>query len=401
MHLKNILPEEILLEIFSEIDKSDLRKFLEISSEWRSLLIKNVKVMRKLPLCLMNDTWPEKLKFAENYGKFIRQVDFVGAEIDSFDDIVKVLRLTPNVETLKLINLKMREKENPENEESFEDKMEEKLIEKVFMKSLREVTVQDDQNMGTLKFIASQLITQMTSLKCDLNDDVNRSTLEQILTENRELKSLEVFTNIDEIFNPSEDVLKGLTCRLEKLLIKSTVLKYNEQFVRFLKHQTHLKEISMIGSHVDFRYHQMMFTTFPFLKRIRLNIDALGTTDCLLKLEKIPSNTTIESLSLLGQNLHLNIFDAVLKLCPRVHQLNIENMTHFYSAAISSLPLTQLRVDRAKKDFVNPEQLTQSARIKVYEFVPIQKEVYERNLQYFCDLARFTDSDKRDVIEAC
>lgn len=396
--MKNILPEEILLEIFSEIDKSNLGKFLEISSEWRGLLIKNVKVMRKLPLILMNNTWKQKLEFAEKYGKFIREVDFVGVELDSFEDVAKVLRLTPNVEKLKLINLKMRQIENSGSEENPENEEEnlEKQIEKVFMKNLREITVQDELNVGALKFVASQLIVQMTSLICDLNDDANCSTLEHIMTENRELRSLEIFTNIDEIFNPTEDILEGFSCKLRKLLIKSSVLSYNEQFVKFLKLQTDLNEIGMLAGHVDTRYHQMMFTTFPKVNRIQLNVDALGTSDCLEKLQKVPSNKSIESLSLLGKNLHLNIFDTLLKLSPKVHQLHIENMTHFYSHKIGELPLTYLRVDCAKKDFVNTQQLTQSAKVQVCEVV--QQEIYERNLQNFCVLPRFTD--KQNVIEA-
>lgn len=397
MHLRNILPEEILLEIFSEIDKKDLRKFLEINSEWRNLMIKNVKVMRKLPLILINDTWTGKLDFVEKYGKFIRQVEFVDAVIDSFEDVKKVLRLTPNVEKVSLINLKIKEKPEEGDENSNENG--EKLNEKVFMRNLKTVVVQDKANIGALEFIASQLVLQMTSLKCDLYDDSNRSTLEQIMTDNRELRSLEVFTTIDEIFNPTEDVLNGFTCRLEKLLVKSTMLMFNDHFVRFLKSQQHLKQIGLIASHVDFRYQQMMFTTFPTVKNVHLNIDALSTSDCLQKLRKFPSNSSIESLSLFGQNLHMNIFDAVLKLSPKICQLNIENMTHFYSETIRQLPLTHLRVDRAKKEFVSPEQLTQSAKIQLTEVIPIQKEVYERNLQNFCDFTRFSDKT-RNVIEA-
>src|SRR5690349_955055 len=114
MLLKNVLPEEILLQIFSEIDKNNLTKFLEINSEWQSLLIKNIKVMRKLPLIMMNDTWADKIQFVEKYGKYIREVNFISTEVDSFEDIVKVLRLTPNVEKLSLIDLKIKEKINSE-----------------------------------------------------------------------------------------------------------------------------------------------------------------------------------------------------------------------------------------------------------------------------------------------
>lgn len=396
MLLKNVLPEEILLQIFSEIDKKNLLKFLEINSEWRSLLIKNVKVMRKLPLIMMNDTWTEKIEFIEKYGKYIREVNFISTEVDSFEDIVKVLRLTPNVEKLSLIDLKIKEKiiseEMPEEEE-------EKIIGKAFMKNLRQITIRDEINIGSLEFIASHLIVKMTSLKCDLNDDAQRSTLEQLLTENRQLRSLEIFTSLDEIFHPSEEVVDGFQCRLERLLVKSPLLKYNDQFMRFLKSQKYLKDVGLLATHVDFRYHQMMFTTFPNVKRIQLNIDALGTSDCLLKLQKIPFNPSIESMSVFGRNLHLNIFEALLKVSPGLQELNIENMTQFYSDKIRELPLTHLRVDRAKKHFVTPDMTRQSTKVELLEVVPSQKEVYERNLHNFSDLSLFSDKS-REVIEA-
>lgn len=401
MHLKNILPEEILLQIFSEIDKNQLHKFFEISREWRNLLIRNVKVMRKLPLILMNDTWSDKLEFVKKYGKYIRQVDFIGTRIDSYNDVLKILKLTPNVEKLSLLNIKVVEQETcAENYENEDDTLEERLNEKVFLKKLKQVIIVDVENKGSLKFIAMQCDIKLICLKCDLIDDSQLLILEQLLTQNDQFKRLEISTELYEIFNPSDEIVEGFRFQLDQLIVKGTVMKYNEQFMKFLTSQTQLQEIGLIASHIDFRYHQMMFTTFPAVTKVHLNIDAVGTTDCLIKLQKIPPNKSLQALNLLGGNLHLNVFEAVLRLCPKINELNISNLTHFYSDKIKALPLTYLQVDRANFEFLKPDNVTQLAKIYFTDITKSQrKEVYEQNLQNFCDINRLGDKNK-DIIEA-
>ena len=403
MHLKNILPEEILLEIFSEIDKSELRKLFEISSEWRNLLIKNVKVMRKLPLILMSDTWREKMKFVEKYGKYIRKVEFIETSLESFEDVMKVLRLTPNVEKLSMINVKLAEKENVESDESDESKNHEEkniLPEKINLKRLEEIIVEDDENFGSMSFILSHCEIKLKSLKCSLNHETQKPVIEQLLIENCHLKNLEIFTNLDVVFNPSDEVIEGLQLQLNKLEVKAMVMKYNEQFMKFLTSQSHLKEIGLNAHHVDFRYQQMMFTTFPCVENIHLNIDALGTTDCLMKLHKIPANKSLKSLTLFGKNRHLNVFDAVLRLCPKISQLNVRSLSHFYSDKIKTLPLTHLLADCVHREYLKPANMTYLNKLQFTDITKLQqKETYERNLQNFCDMNKLGAKNK-SLIEA-
>lgn len=401
MHLKNILPEEILLEIFSEIDKSELRKLFEISNEWRNLLIKNVKVMRKLPLILMNETWKEKISFVENYGEYIRKVEFIETSLESFEDVLKVLRLTPNVEKLSLINVRLADKENIESEDGEDRNDENSASDKIILKRLKECVIEDDGNVGSLNFITSRCDIKPSSLKCDLKYEEQMPIIGTFLTQNNQLKTLEIFTSIDAVFNPSDEVIEGSKLQLNKLEVKATVMQYNEQFVKFLTSQSHLKELALIAQHVDFRYHRMMFTTFPSVKTIHLNIDALASTECLEKLSKIPPNKSLKSVTLSGKNLHLNIFDSLLKLCPRIHQLSVRNLAHFFSDKIKALPLTHLHTDCAHQEYLKPENMTyldklQFTDIKKYQ----QKEIYERNLQNFCDLSGFGDKVKGEI-EAC
>lgn len=398
MQLKNVLPEEILLEIFSEIDKSELRKLFEISSEWRNLLIRNVKVMRKLPLILMDETWSEKMKFVEKYGKYIRQVEFVGTILESFEDVLKVLRLTPNIEKLSLINVKLTQKEIDENSENEDRNGENIPSEKLLLHRLVEFVVEDDENVGSVKFIASHCDLKLKSLKLSLKHEAQVPAIEQFLIESSHLKTLEIFTTLDEVFNPSDECIERMKLQLNKLEVKASVMKYNEQFIKFLKSQSHLRAIALIAQHVDFRYHRMMFTTFPSMKAVHLNIDALGTTDCLKKLLEIPPNKSLQSLKLSGKNLHLNIFDTILKLCPRINQLNVRSLAHFYSDKIKALPLTHFFADCAHREYLNPENMTYLNKLQFTDISKIkQNEIYERNLQNFGDLNGFDDKIKNGI----
>ena len=398
MHLKSVLPEEIILEIFSKIEQDELKKLLEISQEWRDLLIKNVEVMRKLPLILMNETWREKIRFVQNYGKYIREVKFVDTEIESFEEMETILRLTPNIEKLSLLRVKLPEKEENSEENPEDENVEESFIcEKIKLKKLCKLSVEDETNVGSLNFIATNCeAVKLTSLKCDVNSKDQQKIVERILTDNRQLKSLEIATTLDALFDPDDEIIEQFTCRLEKISFTSIVMHYNEQFVKFLKSQKRVKELGILGSHVDFRYHQMMFTTFPSVRKICLNIDAISTTDCLVKIKKTPANRSIQSLTLMGRNLHLNVFDSILRLCPKIHHLEIENLTQFYSNKIRILPLTHLKVDFGRTENLKPENFSQSTKIEMIENL---QSAYERNLQSYCDLNCVVKKN-REILEA-
>lgn len=388
MHLKSLLPEEILLEIFSKTDKSDLRNFLEISIEWRNLLIKNAKVMRKLPLILMGETWREKMEFVEKYGKFIRDVEFVDTKLEAFDDVLDVLRLTPNVEKLTIMNVKIV---GSESEESLDEKAEESLPEKWQLRKLRELVVKDDEHVGILEFISSQLDAPLNSIKCNINNYAQSSHLQQLLSQSSQLKALEISSTLEEIFNPCDDTIASFTFHLDKLTINALLMKLNVQFSKFLSSQKRLKEIEFVADHVDFRYHQMIFKRFPALRKVQINIDTFATTDCLMKLRRIPANKSIRSLHLTGRNQHFNIFDAVIEIFPQLRRLTIQNLTQFYSDKLLALPLTHLRVDCVNREYLVARNTT---KVRLAE-----KEVYAFNLQNFCDLSGLGDKNK-DVIEA-
>lgn len=398
MHLSTILPEEILLQIFGETDKSDLQKFLEISHEWRDLLIRNAKVMRKLPLILMNDTWRDKLEFVKSYGKFIRNVEFIETNLESFEDVLSVLNHTPNVEKVSLIKVKIADVEVVESSENDDESLKksssEITREKLFLSNLNGIVIKDDDNVGSLKFFVDNIEANLINIKYELNDDSQLIILSELLIENHDLKTLEITSKVESTFSPSDGVLELFKFKLQKLTIKASLMKYDEQLFKFLKSQRYLNELGFFADHVDFRYHQLMLTQFPAIRKLHINIDTVATTDCLLKLRFIKQIKTLNSLSLSGRNNHLNIFDAMLRICPNITDLTIQNLTQFHSDKIRALPLTQLRVDCVNCDFLS---VGESTKIHLKEIVHT-KEVYERNLQNFSNLSRFGDKNKDTAI---
>lgn len=394
MHLKNVLPEEILLRIFSEIERVELRRMLGISYEWRDLLIKNVKVMRKLPLMLINDTWRGKLEFVEIYGKYVREIRFESTDLESFEDVANILRKTPNVEKISLLKVKVPQPIEENSEENLDGNGDELQTEKIILKKLWKVTIDDDENVGTLNFFATNCDAKLTNLKCDVNCKQQQKVLERLMSESYQLRDLELFTTIDEIFDPMDETIEGFACQLERLHVKSSILKFNDQFFKFLKSQRRLVEVGLDASHTDFRYQRTMLTAFPVVRRLNLNIDSLCTSDCLEKLKRIPPNKSIQCLTVLGQNRQLNVFETVLKLCPQLQQLSIENLTQFQSGMIRTLPLTYIKVDRVAGELLKHGQMTQSAKIDFGQIIPCARETFERNLQRFCDLNRHSDKSK-------
>ncbi|CRL02012.1 CLUMA_CG015305, isoform A [Clunio marinus] len=404
MQLESVLPEEILLEIFSETESNDLKKFLEISNEWRNLLIQNVRVMRKLPLMMMNETWKEKLNFVESYGKYIRVIEFVETNFASLDDVAKILQCTPNVEKLSFIRVTNAEsQENSDQRENDEEeeeiiKNQEIVSEKIVLKRLRKIEVIDDQSANTLNFIATQLECGISSLKCTVNDDNELKILEKILQKSHRLKVLELTSQVDNGFTPPIELSSEFDFQLEKLSIKTPIMKHNQQLIKFMTTQKYLKEIEIISNHVDFVYHQMIFTQFPFAKSLSFNIDNLASTDCLVKLRKVLPNKNLKSLNLSGKNFHLNIFDEILRIAPKTSKLHVENFTHFISDRMQTLPLTYLEVGSGHFEYLITKK---EIEIKLINVIPIHsRQIYERNLQNFCDLTQFCDKNKDiDVCE--
>lgn len=374
MQIKSFLPEEIILRIFSEFESSELKKLLELNSEWREMLIKNIKVMRKLPVILMKESWYEKVEFLENYGKFVREIRFEETILENFEEIVKILSLTPNVETVRFNNIKVK-KTNLEN-----------LFLRFFIRKLKKIVINDSENIGILQFIAEYFETNLKSFSYNnLIANSHLTSIISILQSNHELKHLEINTELDEIFNPTDEAINKMKLKLTSIKVKSTMIKLSEQFTKFLESQNELKSINFESDHIDWRYYESLNSgKFQQLHTLHINVDPLASTECLRKIREMTPNKFVRNLIVTGKNRHLNVFENLFKLFPKIKMLTVENLTQFYSDKIRLLPLTHLIIYSANCDYLELKT-NEDLKMKVHieNVVENSREFYEKNIQDF------------------
>lgn len=380
------LPEEIVLKIFSEFDSVQLRKLLGLSYEWRELLIKNVEVMRKLPVILNNDSWREKLEFLKKNGSFVRKIQFDSTVLENYDEILEILTLTPSVESIEFKNLQVKENEmeNP--------------MKMICMAKLRHLTIVDDsESVNLWNFISKHFETNLRSLTCQLNDHPQSAHLISILRSNRQLKSLEVSSRLDEILSLTDDAIDSMELRLQSLKVTANLIKYNEQFVKFLGRQSELRHVDFQSRHIDFRYYELLLEKHQCLRSLHIDIDILATDDCLRRIKEITPNKTVQMLHITGSNRHLNVFEALLTKFPRLERLIIDDLTHFYTDKLCRLlSLTYLLIGNfsAANMSLISDGLTAKTVVHLRNIVEGQRELYERNIHNFCNLRLIETTEK-------
>lgn len=400
MHLENekyALPEEVLLKIFSEADSEELRKLLGINNYWRLLLIKNPVIMRKLPLILQGNDWKDKLEFVEFYGKYIREIIFTNSEIDSIEEIREILKQTPKLEKLTFENIKIQKFE-PENGNEIrmdyyqhprENEVEiievvPVLIDKIHLSALKNLSIKDENETSILSGFKSNFVVHLNSFSFELKSEDQLNVFEEFLIEQHTLKSLEIISGTELIFTSSDELLEKIKFKLTKLKITASLMRHNTNFMKFLLSQKDkLKDFLLNIEHVDFRYHDFIFTHLNSLEVLLFDIDTLSTTESLKNLKQFKPNKNLKTLILAGKNQHLNIFDAVINIFPELQQLHIENLKAFYGDQIKTLRyLEYLKVDQLNRKCL---EFTEIPRLKKLELNRVTEsffhEMYEKNLK--------------------
>lgn len=391
MHIKTKLPEEIVLKIFSEFDSSELRKLLTLSQEWRELLIKNVEVMRKLPVILKSDSWREKLEFLKSNGHFVRKIRFDETIIENYDDIIEILSITPNVESIEFRNLQVREVET------------ENPLKIICMSRLRHLTISDDSDsISVWKFVSMHLQTNLRSVTCFLNDHPQSSHLISILRSNPHLKSLDVSTRLDEILSLSDDAIDNMEMRLSSLKVTANLIKFNGPFLKFIECQTELKHVDFQSRHIDFRYYELLLEKHQNLHSLCIDIDILATDDCLRRIKTIKPNQSVQCLHITGKNRHLNVFEALLTKFPRLDRLIIYDLTQFYTDKLCRLlSLTYLLIGNFSANHMKlvTDGLTSKTVMHVENFVEGHREFYEKNIHNFSNLRLIVPKVDENVMD--
>ena len=399
---KYALPEEVLLKIFSEADSKELKKLLGINNYWRLLLIKNPVIMRKLPLILQGNDWKDKMEFIEYYGKYIREIIFTNAALSSVEKIREILKQTPRLEKLTFENIKLPKFEpqivninvdevrmdyyqHPRDieEERIEIPIE---IEKIHLPKLKHLSIKDDDQTSILSDFNYNFIAHLESFKFDLKSEDQLNDFEEFLVEQQNLKSLKVIGGSEFIFTCSDKLLERIKFKLTKLEITAGLMRYSS-FINFLISQKDKLTVFLLNvQHIDFRYHNFIITHLSSLKVLLFDIDTLSTTESCKNLKMFKPNKNLKTLKLIGKNHHLNIFDAIINIFPKLQQLHIENLKEFYGDQIKTLYyLEDLKIDQLNR--------------KCLEFNKIQKnfihEMYDKNLMNTFTQFSFVAKDEK------
>lgn len=401
MHLENekyALPEEVLLRIFSEADSKELRKLLGINNYFRFLLIKNPVIMRKLPLILQGNNWKNKLEFVEFYGKYIREIIFTNTQMDSVEEICEILKQTPKLETLTFENIQLPKVEaeivnvneirmdyyqHPRDNEVERIEVNPVVIEKIHLPTLKNLSIKDDNGTSILSEFNSNFIIHLNSFSFELKSEDQLNDFEEFLVEQHSLKSLEIISGTEMIFTSSDELLEKIKFKLTKLEITAGLMRHNPNFIKFLISQKDkLRSFLLNIEHIDFRYHNFIFTHLNSLEVLLFDIDTLATTDSLRNLKNFKPNKNLKTLRLAGKNHHLNIFDAVINIFPRLQQLHIDNLKAFYGDQIKSLCyLEDLKIGELNRKCLEFNKIPRLKKLELNRVTEsFYHEMYEKNL---------------------
>ena len=403
MYLENekyALPEEVLLRIFSEADSKELRKLLGINNYWRLLLIKNPVIMRKLPLILQGNNWKDKLEFVECYGKYIREIIFTNTEMDSVDEIREILKETPKLEKLTFENIKLPKIEaeivnvnvnevrmdyyqHPRDNEVERIEVVPVLIEKIHLPALKYLSIKDDNETNILSDFKNNFIVHLHSFSFELKSEEQLNDFEEFLVEQHTMKSLNIISGDEMIFTSSDELLERIKFKLTKLEITAGLMRHNPNFIKFLIAQKDkLTDFLLHIEHIDFRYHNFIFTHLNSLEVLLFDIDTLATTESLKSLKKFKPNKNLKTLRLVGKNHHLNIFDAVINIFPKLQQLHIDNLKAFYGDQIKTLCyLEDLKIDQLNRKCLEFNEIPSLKKLELNRVTEsFSHEMYEKNL---------------------
>lgn len=386
------LPREVWARIFIELDKKTLKSCLEVSKFFREIIYSNTNLMRKLPLCFLNDSWIVKLPFVCKYGHYVREIKFDDCGFSSIREVRYILKSTPNVEKLIFFNCYMRgENENEgestinveplrelngdgeEIEHSMQDDIvnhavplvpaiiEEPQVEPGTSQIVDEGSAEraidvpnisqvQDSEMDdiplTLDRLVSLQVDSSSIAECLISDLRNCTKLVYLkmtffyqqpnfkftdfICSQTVLTELYLVGWSDMVFKSifNIDINHRIKFRLKKFMLECE-MNYHSNFSTFLQQQSDsLEEFDLCGYNINFHYYRVIFNHFHKLKKITLPIDWFLTDERRNDIK----NCRIESLkelNLVGSNDDITIFKTVMSIFPNIEILKAENLMYF------------------------------------------------------------------------
>lgn len=357
-------PIEIWKHILCHLDKEHLKKCLLVSYELRELIIKTPALMRKLQLVFFNENWESKIPFIENYGYFVRSIKFDDCGFRAMIDLKKILKMTPNVETLIFYNCFFLE--SPEHRENEGDEVDAELNQipapdegqpeiaweapqgnVAQSEAVQEPEDPDEDEPLELKHltflhldscnIAEKLVRNLRncntlkSLKITFYYQAPVNFFTDFVCQQNNLEELHCVGWSDMVFKSlfKDDISREkIKFKLKKFTLECE-LGYHLNFSKFLRSQSsHIKELELTCYNINFHYYRLLFNNFRHLKKLTLPTDWFLTDERANDIKNCRI-LTLKELEIVGSNDDIATFKTVVEIFPNIEVLRAENMMYF------------------------------------------------------------------------
>lgn len=357
------LPEKVLEKILLYSSVDTLKQLLNIK-KFRPLILKNRKLMMKLPLIVIGKSWRKKLEALKNIGGFIvRLVITSQAMFCWLIEIVEILKLTPNLEVLVILK-----GADPPALITYNVYHDITLVEE-------EETVPEFLNLWKIEAKCSPNILWVLFKylkKCDSLEELTifaagphyHSTVPEFILKQKNLKHLKLFGERSVLFHKEVQIgkYKNVEFRLETLTMENQDLGRNEKITEFLKTQTELKKVIFMYSHVDFQHILAILENCKILEIFSFTCESMDTAELQRRKFKLKA---VEDLTLDEKVDDPLLFSNLMEIFPNVKKLYTWKIAgfHFGFNEIAN-NLEHLRVNSVS---LNAFLFVTFARLKTFE----------------------------------
>jgi hypothetical protein len=322
--------------ILEFLDGESLKKFLLMSKELRRLVMTSPRLMAKLPVIFCMGNWRDKLPFVERYGELVKSVIFENCEVESLEEVVDTLKMTPNIETLELFMSHQRE---------------EKIVSKLpthQLNKLRNLTFNGHETCVKEILKTFEACTSLETFNVSNCFSSPFKTISSFVSQQRNLKEFSIkgsyYNNfaVESVF--TESFMQSQTLKLRKLSFQCG-LTYDERLAKFLETQANsVESLELHGNYIDFHYFRIVFQKFEKLKELKLNCNSFWSNERveesrnfqLAKVERLEIEEHFEDVS----GVH-----ALLSIFPNLEVLTM-NLEHPLHGIIEKLPkLRKIKAD--------------------------------------------------------
>lgn len=378
------LPNEILLSIFYQLDRCDLKVVLNVCKRWRELILTSSNLMRLLPLTLNKD-WLSKIEFIGNFGEFVKEANFEYCSFDSMDEFFSILNLLPCVEILRINYVYIKQaqlseiKPGPRNEEIPDFLNLRKLeLSSKFWGYITQVDAKILKHLNTNRLEHLKIHLPMQKFSSDFIEFLCKQTNLKFLKIHDDFIDSFVFDDFVDFVSYQEYISSlfeiDLSQRAE-FQLKSLSINYRgdhkENFQRFLNSQNDLEELEFCKYDDDFVKFKINFDLIRNLnvRKLNLYIDFLPSNN-LNEIEGFV-NPSVNELSLMGYNNDQAMFNFLLRIFPNLKVLHLEYMNEFNCDNLSELKhLEVLIVDHFKVDCMLNTSIEKLRRLEIKNLYP-------------------------------